>query len=1040
MALQLVTGPVNASKAGIVLGLVRAWAAAGRSPVLIVPTGPDADRYRRELLAGGRAVVGVTVGPFSALEDLALRAARVAAPDSGAVARDRAMAAALRAVRPPRPLAGLDRSPGARRRLLALLDDLGDRRVGIGDLAEGLDAMEGWEHGVDPRLSADLREVLERFSGGDEPADPGGAEPRLIRAGRRAAVTAARDALGHDPRIWNGRPVALYGFDDLTDGQLGLVATLADGADVVVSLPFEDGRPGTAARRELVDELRLRAADLARRARDAGSATGDRLPLRADDPLVPSGAGVRIEGPELRLPAPARSGGLGRIERRLFAAPGADDAPPPPGVADDAVLITGGDDRSEAEALAAALADARTTTGAAWHQMAVAVRDAAGAAGARIAAELVARGVPVARPREVPLRATVVGTALLAALEVAAGRGDAGDVAAVLRVAAGDDPAALDALDRWAIGLRRAGDVDPARWREQARGQRAAAPGLAILDALDVARDAGPIALPAAVADAVRSLAGAAGAVDGQPGAVASADRDPEPRAADVAATVVRLLHDLERVGERDPALLPDDVELADTLAELPIRGGHAPGPGRLEIAEPGELRGRQLRVLAIASLTHDAFPQPEPVDPLVDRTVRDALHAAVGLPVRQRGDRLSAERLLFLQLATRPTGRLLLSRPTHDLKGAERPASPFLADLLTALWPLQATTPDHRPADVVRRPRRHAVARPLPLGADLSEEAVDAVRRAVFEHRRLTVSDVEALVQDPIVWLVERFIGARDAQPRPVAMREGNVAHGILASVLEVAAADGRRYGDLDPEMLVLAAHREVEARTRELTRGLDPVQAEVSVRRVRRGVVGILRTLPDRFPDSTLVAAECSLGDDADGPAPLPPIVLPDGIRLVGRIDRIDRIANPDDDRRDGIGVVDYKRGSGSVVNASKWVQTGTVQTALYLHAASAAADEPATYGLYQSVTDPPVLGGAEVRTRKVEPEKRAGSEPKALYQSKYLPQDVADRVEETLERVREDVAALRAGQIAPRPGRHPAVDDPSRRRHHAVARWLT
>jgi len=1028
VALQLVTGPVNASKAGVVLGLVRAWVAAGRAPVLVVPTGPDADRYRRELLDGGRAVVGVAVGPFQALEDLVLRATRIVAPDAGAVARDRGMASALRTVAAPGPLAGLDRSAGARRRLLELLDDLADRRVEVAALTGGLDAMDAWEHGVDPRLSADLRTVLERFAGVDAHAAGSTDGRAAAHAGRRAAVTAARDALVHDPRAWGGRPVALYGFDDLTDGQLGLVTALATGADVVLSLPFEDGRPGTAARRELVEELRRRADDLARRAREgaAGDVTVERLPLRVDDPLVPR-TGARIDGPELRLAPPDRPGGLGRLERRLFAASVVDDRPPAPGAADDVVLVTGGDDRSEAEALAGALIEARAATGAAWHQMAVAVRGAGGPVGARIAAELVARGVPVARPREVPLRATVLGAALLAALEVAAGRGAAPDVASVLRVAVADDPAALDALDRWATTLRRAGDVDPDRWREQARGQRPAAAGLEILDALTAARDAGPRALPAAVAEAARRLADAAGAADGQAGALASGDADPGPRAADVAATTLRLLQALERVGERDPRLLPDDAELGDTLAELPVRAGDAPGPGRLEIAEPGELRGRQLHVLAIAGLTHDAFPRPEPVDPLVDRTVRDALHAAVGLPVRQRGDRLSAERLLFLQLATRPTRRLLLSRPTHDAKGEERPASPFLDDALTALWPLEPTRPGHRAAAAVRRPRRRAVARPTPLGVDLPDDALDAVRRAVFEHRRWSVGDVEALVQDPVAWLVDRFIGAQDAEPRPVAMREGTVAHEILASVVEVAAAGGRRYGDLDPEMLVLAAQREVEARTRQLTRGLDPVQAEVSVRRIRRGVSGVLRTLPERFAEATLIATECDLDDD--GEARLPPIVLPDGIRLVGRIDRIDRIADPDDDRRDGIGVVDYKRGAGSVVNATKWAQTGTVQVALYLHAAAAAAGEPASYGLYQSVSDPPTLGGAEVRVT------RGGGHRKG-----HAPDDVAGRIEEALERVREDLAALRAGRIAPRAGRHAAVDDPTRRRHHAVARWLT
>ena len=51
MPLTLVTGPANAEKAGVVLGRLRGL--LDREPILVVPTFPDVDRYRRELADDG---------------------------------------------------------------------------------------------------------------------------------------------------------------------------------------------------------------------------------------------------------------------------------------------------------------------------------------------------------------------------------------------------------------------------------------------------------------------------------------------------------------------------------------------------------------------------------------------------------------------------------------------------------------------------------------------------------------------------------------------------------------------------------------------------------------------------------------------------------------------------------------------------------------------------------------------------------------------------------------------------------------------------
>ena len=96
MSLTLVTGPANAEKAGFVLGRVRAAAAAGRDPILVVPTSADVDAFRREL-AGGGVALGVSVERFKGLLRLLGLAAGVVAEPLSDVGAERAASAAVSA-------------------------------------------------------------------------------------------------------------------------------------------------------------------------------------------------------------------------------------------------------------------------------------------------------------------------------------------------------------------------------------------------------------------------------------------------------------------------------------------------------------------------------------------------------------------------------------------------------------------------------------------------------------------------------------------------------------------------------------------------------------------------------------------------------------------------------------------------------------------------------------------------------------------------------------------------------------------------------
>ncbi|MGA7705806.1 MAG: hypothetical protein WB998_13020, partial [Solirubrobacteraceae bacterium] len=88
MPIALVTGPANAGKARLVLDAVRAHAAHGEHPLLVVPTGADQARYRRELAEGGLAL-GVRVERFEGLMREVLRRAGEASAPLSPLARER---------------------------------------------------------------------------------------------------------------------------------------------------------------------------------------------------------------------------------------------------------------------------------------------------------------------------------------------------------------------------------------------------------------------------------------------------------------------------------------------------------------------------------------------------------------------------------------------------------------------------------------------------------------------------------------------------------------------------------------------------------------------------------------------------------------------------------------------------------------------------------------------------------------------------------------------------------------------------------------
>ena len=269
MPLTLVTGPANAEKARVVLDGYRAALNRGEAPILLVPTFADVERYRAELADGG-VVFGTQVMRFGRLIDEAARRAGVRGRPLTGLARERVAAAAVKATKPS-ALAASAATAGFTTALLALIDELEQRRVTSQRLTQ---ALRAWAD-EDERRRAYADEVAGLYSAYRRTLE------RLNRSDRPLHAAAALDALREQPAAWGDTPVFIYGFDDLTPIEADAVQTLAQiGACVMLSLAYEPGRMAFSGRATTFAQLHGPEVEhIALKAREEHYAPAARLAL-----------------------------------------------------------------------------------------------------------------------------------------------------------------------------------------------------------------------------------------------------------------------------------------------------------------------------------------------------------------------------------------------------------------------------------------------------------------------------------------------------------------------------------------------------------------------------------------------------------------------------------------------------------------------------------------------------------------------------------------------------------------------------------------
>jgi len=798
VSLQLVIGPANAEKAGAAMDAYRTQLAAGREPLLVVPTFADAEVYRREL-AGSGAVFGVEVVQFHRLMGEIAKRVGASGRPIGGLARERVAATATSRTR-LETLAASAATPGFARSLLGLISELEELRL---DPPRVIQAFRAWTADDASRqayaaelagLYAAYRRELERAEAVDY----------------RLHDVAVLDGLRLEPAAWGRTPVVIYGFDDLTPLQRDAVETLAchAEADVTLTLTYEPGRTALAARARTYEELRA-------------------LP------------GARVTELRARNDHYA-SQALHHLERTLFE-PGEglalfDSASVQAGEA--LRLLEGGGERAEVELVAAEVA-ALVRDGYAAEEIAVVWRAPDNIPGA-VEEVFAAYGVPIALTRRLHARDTALGRGVLALVRCALTDGSADDLLTWLRTPGVlDTPALADGLE---VDVRRNGVRTAANARELWEERHWP---LDAIDRLAEAQARGPAALCDRLAREVNRLfsrphRGEAAILGG-----------PERADAGAAAALRGALRELGRLARRDRELVPAPAELDRVLGELPVFTGDQAGPGLVQVTSAEAIRARRVRALFLCGLNEQIFPAPARPDPLLSDEDRVAINQAAGLRLTVAVDQLALERYLLYAAVSRPTDLLVLSWHAADDDGDPVVRSLFVDDVVDRFSdaplerlrrrPLGAAGWDAAEAPTEREAALGAAAAappepPVPLGP-VSPEVMAVAMPA---DRALSATAIEAFNDCPIKWFVDRLLHPKDLVPDPEAMVRGSVAHEVLAAVFA-----GRGGRPLAPEDLPEARER-MHAALVDVTAAraisVNPERVRAEVRRLESDLVRYL------------------------------------------------------------------------------------------------------------------------------------------------------------------------------------------------------
>ncbi len=983
MTLDLIYGPPNSGRAGLIRQ--RFAGAVDRDPILVVPTVDDVYAFERELCEEG-ATLGGAVMTFRGLFQAVLSAAgSPPRPELTSAQRMRAISVAVAARRYSLgPLRGSTARPGFAAALGHLLDELQE----AGLQPEGV---EGAAHG--PAGSAYLADLAAIFTEYAELRD------RLGRADPQGNALEALALLRRSGDFWAGRPVFLYGLDDLTGNQFELIRALAAATEVTVALPYEDGNPALSARAALLDRLREIGVD----------------------------SETRTEPDAANTPNPL----LFHLERN-FGTPQPRRREPGEGL----VLLRSAGARGEAEAIATEVAKL-VANGVRPAEIAIALRDPE-RRGPLIASVLESYGIATALEAEIPVAATAVGGTLLALLEAELGDGGIADLLRFLRGSSGETAQRVDWFEQGIRRRRVQGVADALKLWQERYGRL---PG-------DLTRIRRAAFRPSR--ELIAEVGGLAGTMAsrrlrGEDGPPLEPTDELEMRAA---GAISAAMDGLAELG----AYAPRPHELAAAIAEVRLRVWSGPVESRVRIASPYRLRAARFDHVFVGSLQDGEFPRRGGRD---DPFLAEAQRAALGLQPRRDND--AEERYIFHACLALPRRSLWLSCRDSDENGVAESASPLLDDIRRLLDP----APSDEVPDPVERAitRRRDLAQVVHRVGDAPSE--DELARAIAAHgptadaeRMLVAVGIEdgpaervskrleaarateaatrapGPLSNPAVtdalatvaayggttlegfdlcsyrWFVAHELTPQLIDPLPDPLIQGGVMHAVLDRLYrERPGGDPLpRPGSLDAWLERGKAVVEEIAAERRLLGG-HPTQRAI-VRRVDGLLARFLTEEAGRETGFEPWLLEARFGDEGSSARPALEV---DSWRLHGAIDRVDSDANG------RALVLDYKLAA-EVTPLNKLEEDAKLQLQLYLIAVAEHWGAQPIGGLYL-----PLRGTSARRPRGAVLDEAAGSlAPYGLSRT-----DLTDRAgfEELLadsrRRAEEIVTRMRRGDIRRDPG---------------------
>ena len=888
MALRLVIGPANSGRAGEVLGSYRARLAD--EPILVVPGFRDLEHAQRELARTG-AALGARVGLFADLFRLIGERCGAPAPRIASdLQREVLVEAAVREVS-PRALRASAQRPGFIRAAVGLVAELERSMVEPVALERALDR---WQpRGARGRRTREAAAIYRAYR--DRLGRSGLTDPEL-------AAWRAVDALRERPLAFGRTPVYAYGFDDFTPIELDALETLAErsGVDVVVSLPYEDGRSAFKAVAPIYQELK----------RIAG------------DPVV--------KDPVDEHYAAESRDALHHLERALYDG---SDAPAEPGGA--VRLLAAGGERAEVELVAAQVLRL-LRDGVPAGEVAVVYRDPARYASV-VDQVFGAYGIPYSLDRHVPLGHTALGRGLLALLRCATGEGTAEDVFAYMRSPGLVDQPAL--VDRAEADARKAGARTVAQARDVWRRRNW---GLAEIDRLGRARSAAELLDVLA-----RELDGLFGPAYRRSAPIFSSHELDDPR---VWTEVHKALADLQELAAADPDLPLDGTRVHEKLAGLRVRLGEQFRPDRVHVANPESIRARRFQAVFVCGLQEGEFPRSQPSEPFLSDDDRRSLAQASDLRLPEREDEFDRERHLFYVCCSRAERLLALSSRFSDEEGNPEVQS-FLVEEVKDLFSegLEEGVMRRSLADVAWAPAEapteaewdRALALSGPRREPVRPDGLhDSAVLASLAERRLSAGALETFADCPVKWLVDRILRPEELAPDPEQLVRGSYAHSVLEATY-------RRLGEkVTPDNLGMAEAillEELKSKQDDFPISPRETRLRTAVRKLEFDLLRHLRREADA--GGSFVPEYVELGFGGGGEGELPPLLV-DGIELTGRIDRVDV------DGRHAV-VQDYKTGK-TTFPVARWEDKNRLQVALYMLAVRELLELEPVAGLYVALAN--------------------------------------------------------------------------------------